>query len=104
VRRAIQHSQASLSQLASQYGINPKTVAKWKKRQSVSDLPTGPKQLHSSVLSGEEEAIIVAFRRHSLLSHVLLHGLAKGERVFILSPKIRAGIHRLVGRQPALIV
>ena len=26
VRRAIQHSQASLSKLASQYGINPKTV------------------------------------------------------------------------------
>jgi len=54
--------------LAHHYGINPKTVAKWKKRQSVSDLPTGPKQPRSSVLSVEEEAVIVAFRRHSLLS------------------------------------
>jgi hypothetical protein len=32
VRRALQHSQKSLHELAEQYGINPKTVAKWKKR------------------------------------------------------------------------
>jgi DNA-binding transcriptional regulator YiaG len=43
IRRAIQHSQASLRTLAKRYGINQKTVAKWKKRTSVSDLPTGPK-------------------------------------------------------------
>jgi transposase-like protein len=67
VRRAIQHSQESIRTLANRYGINPKTVAKWKKRQSVSDLPTGPKQPRSSVLSVEEEAIIVAFRRMTLL-------------------------------------
>jgi transposase-like protein len=44
VRRAIQHSQASLRTLAKRYGINPKTVAKWKKRTSATDLPTGPKE------------------------------------------------------------
>ena len=43
VRRAIQHSQESLRTLASRYGINQKTVAKWKRRTSVSDLPTGPR-------------------------------------------------------------
>src|ERR1700739_4566936 len=67
VRRAIQHSQASLRALAKRYGINPKTVAKWKTRSSVADLPTGPKQPTSTVLSIEEDAIIVAFRRHTLL-------------------------------------
>ncbi len=67
VRRAIQHSQASLRALAQRYGINPKTVAKWRKRSSVTDLPTGPKDPKSTVLSIEEEAIIVAFRRHTLL-------------------------------------
>ena len=67
VRRAIQHSQESLRALAKRYGINQKTVAKWKRRSSVADLPTGPKDPHSSVLSPEEEAIIVAFRRHTLL-------------------------------------
>ena len=67
VRRAIQNSQESLRTLAKQYGINQKTVAKWKKRTSVADLPTGPKEVVSTVLSIEEEAIIVVFRRHTLL-------------------------------------
>ena len=67
VRRAIQHSQESLRALAKRYGINQKTVAKWKKRTSVADLPTGPREPTSTVLSIEEEAIIIAFRRHTLL-------------------------------------
>src|SRR3954467_15708592 len=67
VRRAIQHSQESLRVLAKRHGINPKTVAKWKKRPSVQDERTGPKQPRSTVLSSEEEAIMVAFRRHTLL-------------------------------------
>ena len=32
VRAAIQRSQASLAQLSQELGINPKTVAKWRKR------------------------------------------------------------------------
>ena len=67
VRRAIQNSQESLRALATRYGINQKTAAKWKKRASVADLPTGPKEPKSSVLSIEDEAIIVAFRKHTLL-------------------------------------
>ncbi|MDQ0507372.1 hypothetical protein QOZ94_004195 [Xanthobacter agilis] len=67
VRRAIQHSQESLRVLAKRYGINQKTVAKWKKRTAVKDLPTGPKDAHSTVLGIEDEAIIVAFRKHTLL-------------------------------------
>lgn len=67
VRRAIQHSQNSLRALAEHYGINQKTVAKWRKRSSVADLPTGPKEPKSTVLSIEDEAIVVAFRRHTLL-------------------------------------
>jgi transposase len=67
VRRAIQHSQESLRALAKRHGVNPKTVAKWRKRGSVADRPTGPKQPKSTVLSPEDEAIVVAFRRHTLL-------------------------------------
>ena len=67
VRRAIQHSQESLRALAKRYGINPKTVAKWKKRPAVDDRPTGPREPRSTSLSVEDEAIIVAFRRHTLL-------------------------------------
>ena len=67
IRRAIQRSQESLRTLAKRHGINPKTVAKWEKRSSVADLPTGPRQPTSTVLSIGEEAIILAFRRHTLL-------------------------------------
>ena len=67
VRRAIQHSQASLRALARRYGVNPKTIAKWKARASVGDRRTGPKDPRSTVLSPEDEAIVVAFRRHTLL-------------------------------------
>ena len=67
VRRAIQHSQESLRALAKRYGVNPKTVAKWRKRDlglRPADRPEGPR---STVLTVEEEAIIVAFRKHTLL-------------------------------------
>ena len=67
VRRAIQNSQESIRTLAKQYGINPKTVAKWKKRKAVKDKKMGPMQNCSTVLSPEEEALIVTFRKHTLL-------------------------------------
>ena len=67
VRAAIQRSQASTAQLSRIYGVNPKTVAKWKKRDGVGDAPMGPKEPRSTVLSKEEEALAVAFRRHTLL-------------------------------------
>jgi transposase-like protein len=52
--------------LAAQYGLNPKTVAKWRKRTSVGDAAMGPKDPRPSV-TPQEEAIAVAFRRHTLL-------------------------------------
>ncbi len=67
IRRVIQHSQASRRTLSKRYGIKPKTVAKWKKRTSVADQRTGPKDPRSTVLSQEDEAVVVAFRRHTLL-------------------------------------
>jgi len=67
VRRAIQPSQESLNTLAERYGVNPKTVAKWKKRAFVHDAPMGPKEPASTILTKEEEAMCVAFRQHTLL-------------------------------------
>ena len=67
VRRAIQHSQESLNALAERYDINPKTVAKWKKRTHVDDAPMGPKEPRSTVLTPEEEAACVVFRKLTLL-------------------------------------
>ena len=103
IRRAIQESQKSLRALAKRYGINQKTVAKWKKRSSVADLRTGPKEPRSTVLSTEEEAIIVAFRRHTLLP--------LDDCLYALQPTIphltRSSLHRClqrhgIGRLPGI--
>src|SRR6201990_1788065 len=67
IRAAIQRSKATAKELSERYGLNPKTVAKWKKRAFVHDAAMGPKVPRSTVLSVEEEAIAVAFRKHTLL-------------------------------------
>jgi transposase InsO family protein len=67
VRRAIQLRQESVRALARRYGVSPTTVQKWRKRATTADAPMGPKQARSTVLTPGEEAIIVAFRRHTLL-------------------------------------
>ena len=94
IRRAIQNSQASLRSLAKRYGINQKTVAKWKKRTSVGDLPTGPTEPRSTVLTVEQEAVIVAFRKHTLLP--------LDDCLYALQPTIpnltRSSLHRCLQR------
>ncbi len=67
VRRAIQLRQESVRALAKRYGVSPTTVQKWRKRSTTADAQMGPKEPRSTVLTPEEEAVIVAFRRHTLL-------------------------------------
>ena len=67
VRAAIQRSQTSAMELSRTYGINPKTVLKWRQRATVEDRKAGPTDPRSTVLNREEEAMIVVFRRHTLL-------------------------------------
>ena len=67
VRRAIQHNQESLQSLVTRYRINPKTVAKWRKRPGVRDARMSPEPA-STVLSAAQEAIAMAFRRHTPLA------------------------------------
>src|SRR5579863_6127887 len=67
IRAAIQRSKAPLKELAARYGLNRKTVAKWRKRSFLHDVPMGPKAPRSTVLMAEEEAMAVAFRKHTLL-------------------------------------
>ena len=61
VRGAIQCRQESRRALAKRHGINQKTVRKWRARNAVTDLPTGPVEPRSMVLTVEDEAVIVAF-------------------------------------------
>jgi transposase-like protein len=80
--------------LSQELGINPKTVAKWRKRTTVEDLKTGPREPRSTVLSECEEAMIVAFRRHTLLP--------LDDCLYALQPTIpsltRSALHRCLQR------
>ena len=42
-------------------------MAKWRKRATVEDMKTGPTEPRSTVLTEADEAMVVAFRRHTLL-------------------------------------
>jgi len=94
VRITIKNSKESLIVLSKRHGINPKTVAKWKKRDSVKDAPMGPKEVRSTVLTKEEEAICVAFRKHTLLSlDDCLYALQSS-----ISKLTRSSLHRVFKR------
>jgi len=80
--------------LSQELGINPKTVAKWRKRSTVEDMKTGPTEPRSTVLSEAEEAMIVAFRRHTLLP--------LDDCLYALQPTVphltRSALHRCLQR------
>jgi hypothetical protein len=67
VRRAIPQRQESIAKLAHRDALPPNTVAKWKQRTQGHDAPVGPKPPRSTVLTVEEEALLVAFGKHPLL-------------------------------------
>src|SRR5919107_416823 len=67
IRAELQASQAATRTLAARYGLNPKTVAKWRGRTTTADAPMGPVRPRSTVLTEAEEAIVVEFRRRTLL-------------------------------------
>jgi hypothetical protein len=62
VRREIQLSKESIAVLSDRFGLNPKTVACWKKRNFTHDAKMGRKNI-GSVLSPAEEQAVVAFRQ-----------------------------------------
>ncbi len=94
VRRALQRSEESVRVLARRYGISPTTVQKWRKRETVADQRMGPAEPRSTTLSLEEEAMVVAFRRHTLLP--------LDDCLYALQPTIpgltRSSLHRCLQR------
>ena len=68
VRRAIQESEEKDIALAKRYGVNRKTIAKWKARDFTSDERMGPRTPRSSLLSPKDEAIILAYRWRTRLA------------------------------------
>ena len=94
VRRAIQARQESVRAAAKRFGVSPTTVQKWRKRSTTADAKMGPKEARSTVLTPEEEAIVVAFRRHTLLP--------LDDCLYALQPTIphltRSALHRCLQR------
>jgi hypothetical protein len=94
--------------MASRYDLNAKTVAKWRKRTTVEDARMGPHQPHSTVLTTEQEAMIVAFRKQTLLPlddclYALQASIPNLTRSSLHRCLQRHGISRLpqVGEKPA---
>ena len=50
IRAELQAAQESSRALAARYGLNPKTVRKWRKRTTTADAPMGPKAPKSTLL------------------------------------------------------
>ena len=100
VRRAIQTSKESIIKLAKRYSITENTVRKWKRRDYVHDSKMGPKDPHSTVLSGIEEAACVAFRKHAQLPledslHALQVAIPKLTRSTLYRVWKRNGINKI---------
>lgn len=94
VRAELQAAKESTRTLAARYGLNAKTVAKWRKRDSTTDLPMGPRRPKSTVLTEIEEAIVVEFRRRTLLPLDDVLGCLR-ESIPALS---RSALHRCLQR------
>ena len=69
-------------------------MAKWRKRTGVRDRETGAHEPRSSSLTPEREAVVVAFRRHTLLP---LDDCLYALQVTIPHPT-RSSLHRCLSR------
>ena len=94
IRVELQASKDSVRALAARYGLNAKTVCKWRKRTTTADAPMGPKTPESAVLTPAEEAVVVAFRQKTLLPLDDVFGCLK-DAIPNLS---RSALHRCLQR------
>ena len=81
VRRDIQNSEERLSKLSKRYGINPKTVAKWRSRkgEGVADRKMGSKSARWVLSAADTKAILRRgkgpARRHRFTRACQKHGI-----------------------------
>src|SRR5215210_7564416 len=94
VRAELQASQEATRALAARYGLNPKTVAEWRRRTSTADARMGPSRPRSSVLIEAEEAAVVEFRRRTLLPLDDVLGCLRGT----IPTLSRSALHRRLRR------
>jgi len=94
VRAELQASQESSRALAARYGLNPKTVRKWRKRTTTADASMGPRVPKSTVLTPAEEGIVAAFRQKTLLPLDDVRGCLRGA----IPNLSRSALHRCLQR------
>lgn len=66
IRAELQVATSSNRALAKFYGINVKTVAKWRSRSSVEDQPMGPRDRGSRHLHADQEQQIIELRQQGV--------------------------------------
>jgi len=94
IRAELQRSQDSIAALSRRYNLNPKTVRKWRCRDTVEDMRMGPGNPHSSSMTPLQEAAAVVFRQKTLLPlDDCLHALQRA-----IPTLIRSSLHRLYQR------
>ena len=94
VRAELQRAQEATRALAARHGLNPKTVARWRRRTTTADRPMGPSRPRSSVLTEAEEAIVVELRRRTLLPLDDVLGCLREA----IPPLSRSALHRCLQR------
>lgn len=99
-RAEFQSSTESVAELARRHGVNPKTVAKWRKRDGVYDSPMGPRERRSTTLTPLEEAAIVAFRVQTRLPLDDVFVALKSS-ILALSPVLRCTVASNATGSPA---
>ena len=67
IRKEIQESKESVIKIAKKYNINPKTVQKWRHRDSVSDRSSRNIKLRSSLSEMDQQIICEAQKGFFLL-------------------------------------
>ena len=94
IRAELQLATGSHRSLAKLYGINPKTVAKWRARTSVLDEPMGPRDTARQHLSQEQEHLAIALRKQG---HLSLDDLM-GQLLETAPRRSRSALHRCLQR------
>jgi len=94
VRAELQASKEKTSVLAERYGLSRTTVTKWRGRTSTADAPRAPRDPRSTVLTLIEEAVIVEFRRRTLLPLDDVMGCLKDS----IPNLTRSNLHRCLER------
>ena len=105
-RADLEASKESTRSLAVKYGLNPKTVAKWRQRTTTADALIGPCRRRTAALTVTEEAMVVELRRRTLLPlddvlGSLRENLPRLSRSALHRCLVRHGISRLPAGGPA---